>query len=315
MLQRLDDVRFDRIFEKRRHCACRVQIFRRDRIPVKVICHDDPGQTLFQIRKIIRQTEDCHDLGCHRDHEMILPHHSVHLVAEADNNIAEHAVVHIQAAFPHNLSGIDPQSIALLDMVVKHGRQQIVGGSDGMEITGKMKIQIFHWNDLCVSAARRASLDAEAGPERGFTKGNQRLFIQFCHCLSETHGCRRLSLSGRSRIDRCDKHKLSVFIIFYLVPQFIGKFCLILSVILQVLVFNADTCGNVPDVLQRCLLSDLNIRLHFPLSFSDESIYILPPVRSGCCSYIPQILPPSSAPSGALSPPPDRRRRHPPADP
>ena len=71
----------------------------------------------------------------HCDHEMILPHHSVHLVAEADNDIAEYAVVHIQAAFPHDLSGIDPEGIAQLDMVVKHGRQQVVGGSNGVEIT------------------------------------------------------------------------------------------------------------------------------------------------------------------------------------
>ena len=49
---------------------------------------------------------------------MIFTHNTICLCAKAYHNIAEYTVVHIQTAFPEDLSGIDLKGIALLDMVV-----------------------------------------------------------------------------------------------------------------------------------------------------------------------------------------------------
>lgn len=53
-------------------------------------------------------------------------------------------VIHIQAAFEQNPPLIDAKQIALLQMVVDHGAQQIVRRSNGMHISGKMQVDIFH---------------------------------------------------------------------------------------------------------------------------------------------------------------------------
>ncbi|MGD0997918.1 MAG: hypothetical protein ABR941_06315 [Thermoleophilia bacterium] len=46
-----------------------------------------------------------------------------------------------------------------------HGGEQVVGGADGVNVAGEMKIQILHGDDLRVAAAGGAALDAEHRPE------------------------------------------------------------------------------------------------------------------------------------------------------
>ena len=127
MFQRLDDIRFDGVFQKRCHGAGCIQIIGGYRFAVEIVSYDDPRQSLLQIGQIVCQTEDCHDLRCHRDHKVVFSDHPIHLIAKADNDVAEYAVVHIQASFPHNLPGIDPQGVSLLDVVVQHRGQKIIG--------------------------------------------------------------------------------------------------------------------------------------------------------------------------------------------
>ena len=62
-------------------------------------------------------------------------------------------------------------------MIVQHCRQQIIGRSDRMEISGKMEIQIIHRHDLGISASCRSAFDAEARPQRRLAQCDQRLFI------------------------------------------------------------------------------------------------------------------------------------------
>ena len=94
---------------------------------------------------------------------MIFPHHTIHLVAKTYHDIAQHTVVHIKTALPDHLSWIDAQLISLLDVIVQQRCQKIVGGGDGMKISGKMKIQILHGNYLSITAACGAALDSKAG--------------------------------------------------------------------------------------------------------------------------------------------------------
>ena len=71
---------------------------------------------------------------------MILTNHAVGLCAKANHHITQYTVVHVQAAFPEDLSGINLKSVALLDVVIQECCQKVIGRSDGMEITGKMKV-------------------------------------------------------------------------------------------------------------------------------------------------------------------------------
>ena len=46
-------------------------------------------------------------------------------------------------------------------MVVEHRRKKVVGCADRMEVTGKVKVDVFHRDDLCITAAGRTALDAK----------------------------------------------------------------------------------------------------------------------------------------------------------
>ena len=97
---------------------------------------------------------------------MIFTHKAVCFCAESDNDVAQRAVIHVHTSFPYDLSGINVKCVSLLDVVVEQSSEQVVRGCDGMEITGKMQIQILHRNDLGITAAGSAALDAEAWSER-----------------------------------------------------------------------------------------------------------------------------------------------------
>ena len=152
---------------------------------------------------------------------MIFSHHTVHLISKTNHDISQHPVVHIQTAFPYNLSGIDSEGISLLDMIVQHRCQQVIGGSDRMEVSGKVEIQILHGNNLGVSASGCPSFDPKAGAERRLAQRDQGLLPHLCHRFSKSDCRSRLSLSCGGRVDRCHKDELSVFVVFDLIPQFI----------------------------------------------------------------------------------------------
>ena len=219
MLQSLDHIRLDRILQKRCHGTCRLQIICCHRFSVKGIGNDNLSKTSFEVCKVVSKTENRHNLGCHSDNEMIFPYHTVHLVSKAHNDISENTVIHILAAFPYDLSWINSQLVSLLNMIVKQSRQQVVCRCDCVKITGKMKIQIFHWNNLGISAASCSS-DSETWTQGWFTKGNQCFLSDFCHGFSESYRHGGLTFSGRCRIDRRYKDKFSIWTVFHLIPQF-----------------------------------------------------------------------------------------------
>ena len=44
--------------------------------------------------------------------------------------------------------GVDVERVALLDGVVDHGGQQVVGGTDGVDVAGKVEVDVLHGHDL-----------------------------------------------------------------------------------------------------------------------------------------------------------------------
>src|SRR5699024_11635097 len=107
------------------------------------------------------QAEDGHDLAGHRDVEAILPRGAVDLAAQPVHQEAELPVIHIHAALPGDAARVDVQRVALLDGVVDHGRQQVVGGADGVDVAGEVEVDVLHRHDLGVAAAGRAARSEE----------------------------------------------------------------------------------------------------------------------------------------------------------
>ena len=110
------------------------------------------------------------------------------------------------------------QRVVLLRVLVKHarverGRDQIVRGRDGVNVTGQVQVELLHRNDLRPAAAGRAALDAESRPHRRLPHAREDLVAEHgAERLTETNGRRRLALAERRRVDAGNDHIVAVWL-------------------------------------------------------------------------------------------------------
>ena len=256
-LQRLYQIWFQRILQKRCHSSLRFQIRCRHRLAGIGIADDDPSQSLLEVGDIGGKAQDRHDLAGHGDVKTILTRHTVGLTAQAVNDVTQLTVVHIHAASPDDALGINPEAVSLLNVIVQHSGKQIVCRADGMKIAGKMEIDILHGNDLRVAAAGSAAFQAENRTEARLTQGSHCVFPQFTKRVRQADRGRGFPLSGRRGIDSRDKDQFSVLSIGR--QQFWIDLCLIAAVWLQG--FIGDPCffSDLPNRLQLTALGNFNI--------------------------------------------------------
>ena len=217
MLQRLNKVWLQGIFQQCTHCTFCMKIACRYRFLLcyLAICISDYHlcKTVFQICDVICQAQNCHDLGCNRDIVAILSRHSVCLSAKSVYDKTQLTVIHIHTSSPSDLSRIDVQLIALVDMVVDHCCKQVVCCADRMEVTGEVKVDILHRHNLCVSAACSSALYTEDRSKGRLTKCYHCLLAKLLHTVRKAYGRRSLSFSCRSRIDCRYKDQLTILFI------------------------------------------------------------------------------------------------------
>ena len=196
VLQGLHQVGLQRILQQGRHGPLRLEIVGRHRPPVKGIGHDHPAQPGLQIRDIAGQAQHGHDLAGHGDVEPVLPGYPLHFAAQAVDDVAQLAVVHVHAALPDDLLDVDAQGVALLDVVVQQSGQQVVGRADGVEIAGEVKIDVLHGDDLGIAAAGGSALDAEHRPQGRLPQGGYGVFADFAQAVRQAHGGGGLAFAG-----------------------------------------------------------------------------------------------------------------------
>ena len=214
MLQSLYQIGLQGVLQQSAHGAFRVEIAGSHRLLLRGfsvgIAHHQLCQPGFQVVDVVGQTEDGHDLRGGGNVISVLSGGSVALSAQTVHDIAELPVIHIHAPAPGDPPGIYVQGVALIDVVVHHSRQEVVGGADGVKISGKMKVDIFHRNHLGVSSPGGSALDAENRTQRRLTQGGHGFFADFPQAVRQPHGGGGLSLSRGSGIDSGYQHQFSV---------------------------------------------------------------------------------------------------------
>ena len=258
-LQRLDEIGLDGILQERSHGPFCLQIVSCDRIPVIGVGDDDPGESGLQIHQVGSETQHRHDFTGNRDIKAVFPGNTLGLPAEAVNDVAELTIVHVDSTLPGDLLRINPEGIALLNMVIKHSGQKIVGCADGMEIAGEVEIDVFHGNDLSISAAGSTALDTKDRPEGGLAKCNHGVFTDSPQTVGESHRGSGLALAGRSRCDGGDENELSLFREFPHCMQIQLGF--VLAVVFHSILGNPERCRDGVDRLKGGFLGDFNVRL------------------------------------------------------
>ena len=128
--------------------------------------------------------------------------------ADALHNLPELAVVHIQAMAEANPARVDAKLVALLDVVIDHGAQQVVGGGNGVQIARKVQVDGFHGHNLGVAAARCTALHAKHRAQGGLAQGEHGVFANLAHAVRQGYGYGGFALARGGGVDSRYQHQL-----------------------------------------------------------------------------------------------------------
>ena len=121
--------------------------------------------------------------------------------------------------------------------------------SDGMKVSGKMKIDLIHREHLGISSSGSSSFHSEARTERRLTQGDNRLLPYFIksQCKTDRHGSfadtRFCSCNGS------DQYKIA-FLYLLFINQLFGYLCNVATVIFHFITRDSDTFSNLLHFLQ-----------------------------------------------------------------
>ena len=146
------------------------------------------GHALAEIAKIRSEAQDGHDFGGGRDVEAVAPRHPVFGAAQADDDVAQRAFVQVNDPAQDDAARVESEFVAVLEMVVHHGAEEVVGLLHGVHVADKMKIDILGGHNLRMAAAGAAAFDTEVGPERWFAQAEHAAFAESAECVSEADG-------------------------------------------------------------------------------------------------------------------------------
>ena len=206
VLERLQEVGLDGVAHDHRHGPGGLQLLRRHRLTGRGVADDDAAHALPQVAQRASQREHGHHLGGRRDVEPRLPGDAVLLGAEAADDVAQRAVVDVQDTLPGDAVRVDPERVPVVEVVVHHGRQEVVGRRHGMQVAGQVEVEVLEGDHLAVAASGGAALDPEGGAHGGLADGDGGLPPDAGQGLAEADRRRRLALAERRRGDRGHHH-------------------------------------------------------------------------------------------------------------
>ena len=256
--QRLNQVRLQGITQQRSHGAGRLQIARGYRLVIIGIGYNDPGQARFQVCHGGSQAEHCHDLAGHGDIEAVLTGCAVGFSAQAVYHKAELAVIHVHAALPRDLLHINPQGIPLLDMVVQHSGKQVVRRADGMEVTGKVEVDIFHGHHLGISAACSSALHTEDRTKAGLPQGHRNILADPGQAVRQSDRCGGFAFTRGGGSDRRHQDQFAGFPVRFINQGWINL-GLVAAVLFHVLLVYVGLFRDLHDRLHFTLLGNLDV--------------------------------------------------------
>jgi hypothetical protein len=210
VLERLDQVGLDGILEQRRHGSLGVDVVHRDGLAIVGVGNDHAAEARLEVHEVGGQAEAGHDLGGHGYVEAVLARHAVGNAAKAVDDAPELAVVHVDAAPPHDAARVDAKGVTLLDVVVEHGCAEVVGGTDGVKVAGEVEVDVLHGDHLGVPAARGAALDAKDRAQRRLAQAKHGVLAHPAERVLEADGRGGLALAGWRGVDGSDENELAL---------------------------------------------------------------------------------------------------------
>ena len=280
VLEGLDEVGVERILQQGGHGTGRADLPGGDGLAVVGVGAYDLGKTLLQIGNAGGKAENCHHLAGNGNIKTVLAGGAVHLAAQTVHDKPQLPVVHVHAALPGDAAGVDVQRVALLDAVVDHGSQQVVGCADGVQIAGKVQVDVLHGHHLCVAAAGSTALDAEHRAKAGLTQAEHGLFAQSVHGIGQAHAGGGFALACRGGADGRDQDHLAL--LGCLVDEAVVDLGLVAAIGDHILIGKAQRGSDLGDGLHFGFLCDLDIRLHAQILPEMQKGQLCAPIAQGC---------------------------------
>ena len=259
VLERLQQVGLQRLAHDDRHRTGALQLLGGHRLAGAVVADDDPPEAGTQILGRRRQRQDGHHFGGGGDVEAGLAGDAVGLAAEADDDVAQRPVVDVEHAPPGDVVDVEVELVALVQMVVDHRRQQVVGGGDRVEVAGEVQVEQLHRDHLAVAAAGGAALDAEGRAHRRLAQADGRLLADVLHRHAETDRRRGLALAERRRRDRGDHDVLGLRSVGELVDRLEPDLGQLVAVRLEQMGPDAHLRGDLGERRKRAGAGDVEV--------------------------------------------------------
>ncbi len=201
----LDEVRLQRVLEEDHHRADGVEVARRHgRLRVRER-DDHPREAPAQVVLALGETERRHDLRGGRDVETGLPRDALERAAEADDDVPERAVVHVDHAAQDDAARVDSERAVVLEVVVEERREEVVRRRDRMEVAREVEVDVRLRDEPGLSAAGRAALHPERRAERRLAQREADALADPSEPLREPDRRRRLPFARVRRRDRRDQ--------------------------------------------------------------------------------------------------------------
>ena len=258
-LERLHEVRLERVLQQRRHRALRLQIAGGHGLSVVGVAHDDARELRLQIHHVAGEAQHRHDLARHRDVKAVLARHAVGLAAETGHDVSQLPVVHVHRAAPGDPARVDAEHIALLNVVVQHRREQVVRRADGVEVAGEVEVDVLHRHHLRIAAAGGAALDAEHGAQRRLAQRDDDVLADAAQRVAQTDRRGRLALARGGGSDRRHEDELAVRRVRLVLQQLVVHLGLVAAVLLQIRLVHAGALRHRGDRLHLTGLCDFNV--------------------------------------------------------
>ncbi len=259
-LERLHDVRLDRVLEEHGHRPGRLDVLGRHRLAGGRVAHRDGAEPATQVGEVGRECEDRHHLARGGDVEPGLGGSAVLRATEAADDVAQLAVRDVDRATPGD--GRDLRLVPVEAVGVHQGGEEVVRRRDRMHVAREVEVDVLHRHDLRVAPARGAALDAEDGAERRLAQGEDRPPADLAEALREGDRGRRLAFAGRRRRDRRDVDQLRVGLAGEAVEDRELDLRLVAAEELELVRLDPDLGGDVGDRAHRGGLGDLEAGEH-----------------------------------------------------
>ena len=176
--------------------------------------------------------------------------------AERDHDVAQRAVVRVEAAAEGDRERVDAERVAVQQVRVDHRGEQVVGGRDGVHVAGEVEVQVLHRHDLRAAGACAAALDPEHRAHRGLAQAEHGALAQQAESLGQRDRGRRLALACLRRRDRGDADQRAVRDVRAALDGLQSDLGLVAAVQLDLVVGEPELCGHLGDRAGLRLLRD-----------------------------------------------------------